>query len=75
MLQRTLMSNMLLWQLIALAGFLASLCLRDFDHYFTDHIPRQIYKKDDAEVDVLNEKALSTLAKHSIRAQHFDNAP
>jgi hypothetical protein len=40
---------------VALAGvaIIASLCLRDFDHYLTDHVPRQIYHKEETKYDIL----------------------
>ena len=32
---------------------LASVSLRDFDHYLTDHVSRQVYRKEETNVDPL----------------------
>lgn len=38
---------------LALASVIAAIGIRDFDHYLTDHVSRQIYKKDDTGKDIL----------------------
>lgn len=35
-------------------GLIASICIRDYDQYFTDHVPRQIYKISDKQEDPLS---------------------
>ncbi|KAL1900983.1 hypothetical protein Sste5346_002046 [Sporothrix stenoceras] len=37
---------------------IAALCLRDFDHYLTDHVSRQIYHREQTKVDILAAKGL-----------------
>lgn len=32
---------------------IAAACLRDFDHYLTDHVARRVYKKEETKVDPL----------------------
>ena len=32
----------------------ASACSRDFDRYLTDHVPRQVYHRNDTAVDPLD---------------------
>lgn len=40
---------------VALGGIciIAALCLRDFDHYLTDHVARQVYRKEETREDPL----------------------
>lgn len=38
---------------LALVSLIAALGIRDFDHYLTDHVSRQIYKKGDTDKDIL----------------------
>lgn len=40
---------------VALGGvsILAALSLRDFDHYLTDHVSRQVYRKEETKADIL----------------------
>ncbi|PGH01475.1 hypothetical protein AJ79_07913 [Helicocarpus griseus UAMH5409] len=35
------------------AGIIGAVCLRDFNHYLTDHVSRQIHAKEETEVDPL----------------------
>ncbi|POR38188.1 Uncharacterized protein TPAR_01617 [Tolypocladium paradoxum] len=44
---------------VALGGIciIAAASLRDFDHYLTDHVSRQVYKKEDTKFDILERLA------------------
>lgn len=36
---------------VGCVGLIASFCIKDYDEYFTDHVPRQIYKINDGDQD------------------------
>jgi len=44
---------------VALGGvcIIAAASLRDFDHYLTNHVSRQVYHKEDTKVDILEKNA------------------
>lgn len=49
---------------VALGGvsILAAFSLRDFDHYLTDHVSRQVYRKEDTKTDILETTRVEKLA-------------
>ena len=38
---------------VGMVAIAASICMRDFDKYLTDHVSRQLYRKKDADTDPL----------------------
>lgn len=38
---------------LGVVSILAAISLRDFDHYLTDHVSRQVYHKEDTKTDIL----------------------
>ena len=45
---------------LGIVCLIASICLRDFDHYLTDHVSRQIYHREQTKVDILQAKGIQT---------------
>lgn len=52
---------------LGVLAFLAAVCLKDLDQYMTDHVPHQIYHKEEGKKDILDSSSDSE-SSHTITA-------
>ncbi|KAF2011410.1 fungal trichothecene efflux pump [Aaosphaeria arxii CBS 175.79] len=61
---------------VALGGvaIIASVCLRDFDQYLTEHVSRQLYHKAEANTDPLEKVDIQVLRDNSVSEPEHEKA-